>query len=43
MRRTARRPRLRFFGTEGLRMTQQAYAERLKTWAGWEELSAAAH
>jgi hypothetical protein len=32
-----------FFGTEGLRMTQQAYAERLKTWDDWEELSAAAH
>ncbi|MFI7641668.1 SDR family NAD(P)-dependent oxidoreductase [Nonomuraea sp. NPDC049400] len=37
-------PPLRVFvGTEGLRMTQQAHAERLKTWADWEELSAAAH
>ncbi|WP_431904712.1 hypothetical protein [Nonomuraea sp. bgisy101] len=37
-------PSLRvFFGTEGLRMTQRAYAERLRTWADWEELSAAAH
>jgi hypothetical protein len=32
-----------FFGTEGLRMIQQAYAERLKTWADWEELVAAVH
>jgi hypothetical protein len=31
------------FGTDGLLMAQQAYAERLKRWAGWEELSAAAH
>ncbi|MEV4108299.1 hypothetical protein [Nonomuraea sp. NPDC049695] len=32
-----------FFGTEGLPMTQQAYAERLTTRADWEELSAPAH
>jgi hypothetical protein len=32
-----------FFGAEGPRMAQQAYAERLKTRADREKLSAAAH
>jgi NAD(P)-dependent dehydrogenase (short-subunit alcohol dehydrogenase family) len=32
-----------FFGTEGLRMARLAYADRLKSWAEWEDLSAEAH
>ncbi|WP_427885607.1 SDR family NAD(P)-dependent oxidoreductase [Kribbella sp. GL6] len=28
-----------FFGTQGYPMAQQAYADRLKTWADWQDLS----
>ncbi|MGP3937180.1 SDR family NAD(P)-dependent oxidoreductase [Nonomuraea sp. KM88] len=32
-----------FFGTQNLSMLQQVYADRLKTWADWLDLSAQAH
>jgi len=32
-----------FFGAEGYKIVQQAYANRLKTWADWQDLSAEAH
>ncbi|MEV1175776.1 SDR family NAD(P)-dependent oxidoreductase [Nonomuraea sp. NPDC049784] len=32
-----------FFGTQGNQMLQQVYADRLKTWADWQELSVEAH
>jgi hypothetical protein len=36
---TADPPLRVFFGTESLPMLQQAYADRLKTWTGWHDLS----
>ncbi len=32
-----------FFGPQGYQMIQQVYADRLKTWADWQELSAEAY
>lgn len=32
-----------FFGTQGYQLIQQVYADRLKTWADWQDLSAEAH
>ncbi|WP_433432400.1 SDR family NAD(P)-dependent oxidoreductase [Nonomuraea sp. CA-141351] len=32
-----------FFGTQGNQMLQQVYADRLKTWEDWQELSVEAH
>lgn len=32
-----------FFGAEGYQIVQQVYANRLKTWADWQDLSAEAH
>ncbi|MEU4222653.1 SDR family NAD(P)-dependent oxidoreductase [Nonomuraea sp. NPDC026600] len=32
-----------FFGTQGNPILQQVYADRLKTWADWQDLSAEAH
>ncbi|MGW0808285.1 SDR family NAD(P)-dependent oxidoreductase [Nonomuraea sp. NPDC002799] len=32
-----------FFGTQGHQMLQQVYADRLKTWAGWQDLAVEAH
>jgi NAD(P)-dependent dehydrogenase (short-subunit alcohol dehydrogenase family) len=32
-----------FFGTQGLDIVQQVYADRLKTWADWRNLAAEAH
>jgi NAD(P)-dependent dehydrogenase (short-subunit alcohol dehydrogenase family) len=36
---TADPPLRVFFGAESLPMLQQAYADRLKTWTGWHDLS----
>ena len=32
-----------FFGTQGNQMLQQVYADRLKTWADWQDLAVEAH
>ncbi|WP_433519639.1 SDR family NAD(P)-dependent oxidoreductase [Nonomuraea sp. CA-143628] len=32
-----------FFGTQGNQMVQQVYADRLKTWADWQDLAVEAH
>jgi NAD(P)-dependent dehydrogenase (short-subunit alcohol dehydrogenase family) len=32
-----------FFGTQGYPMLRQVYAERLKTWADWQDLAVEAH
>jgi hypothetical protein len=32
-----------FFGTQGYQMLRQVYAERLKTWADWQDLAVEAH
>jgi NAD(P)-dependent dehydrogenase (short-subunit alcohol dehydrogenase family) len=32
-----------FFGTQGYEIVRQVYADRLTSWADWQELSAAAH
>jgi len=38
------KPPLRvFFGAEGYQIVQQVYADRLKSWADWQDLSAEAH
>src|SRR3990170_2512906 len=39
-----REPALRvFFGPRGYQMIQQVYADRLKNWADWRDLSVDAH
>jgi hypothetical protein len=32
-----------FFGTQGYQLIQKVYADRLKVWADWQDLSAEAH